>query len=411
MVKRNPNIAKLPAGYLFPEIGRRRRALLERQPDAEIISLGIGNTTEPLTPHIVEGLRSAALALGTAEGYSGYDDDPKGQALLQNLKTKLSEKWYHGMVSPGEIVISDGAKCDCGRLQMLFGSEVTIAVQDPAYPVYVDGSVIAGATGAHNPERGQFDGLVYLPCTPANAFFPDLSALPRTDLIYFCSPNNPTGAVSTREQLRELVVFAKRNGSIIIFDAAYAAFIQDDSLPRSIFEIEGAREVALEVNSFSKPIGFTGVRLGWTVVPRELAFEGGAPVSKDWSRVMSTLFNGASNIAQYGALAALDDEGLAEMRQTVGYYMENARIIKEGLAGLGLNSYGGVNSPYVWAEFPGRLSWDVFTEILEKAHVVTTPGSGFGPSGEGFIRFSAFGHRADVVEAVRRLKESTKGTK
>ncbi|MGB7539131.1 MAG: LL-diaminopimelate aminotransferase, partial [Anaerolineales bacterium] len=318
MVKRNPNIAKLPAGYLFPEIGRRRRALLERQPDAKIISLGIGNTTEPLTPHIVDGLRSAALALGTAEGYSGYDDDPKGQALLQNLKTKLSEKWYHGSVSPEEIVISDGAKCDCGRLQMLFGSEVTIAVQDPAYPVYVDGSVIAGATGAHNPERGQFDGLVYLSCTPANAFFPDLSALPRTDLIYFCSPNNPTGAVSTREQLRELVGFARRNGSVIIYDAAYAAFIHDDSLPRSIFEIEGAREVALEVNSFSKPIGFTGVRLGWTVIPRELAFEGGVPVSKDWNRVMSTLFNGASNIAQYGALAALDDEGLTEMRQTVG---------------------------------------------------------------------------------------------
>ncbi len=405
MVKRNPNIAKLPAGYLFPEIGRRRRALLERQPDAKIISLGIGNTTEPLTPHIVEGLRNAALTLGTPEGYSGYDDDPKGQALLQNLKSKLSEKWYHGAVLPEEIFISDGAKCDCGRLQMLFGSEVTIAVQDPAYPVYVDGSVIAGATGAHNPEHGQFDGLVYLPCTPANAFFPDLAALPRTDLIYFCSPNNPTGAVSTREQLRKLVAFAKRNGSIIIFDAAYAAFIRDDSLPRSIFEIEGAREVALEVNSFSKPIGFTGVRLGWTVIPRELVFEGGAPVAKDWSRVMSTLFNGASNIAQYGALAALDDEGLAEMRQTVGYYMENARIIKEGLAGLGLKTYGGVDSPYVWAEFPGRKSWDVFTEILEGAHVVTTPGSGFGPSGEGFIRFSAFGHRADVVEAVWRLKE------
>jgi LL-diaminopimelate aminotransferase len=408
MVKRNPNIAKLPAGYLFPEIGRRRRALLERQPDVRIISLGIGNTTEPLTPHIVEGLSHGALALGTAESYSGYDDDPKGQALLQNLKSKLSEKWYHGRVNPEEIFISDGAKCDCGRLQMLFGPKVTVAVQDPAYPVYVDGSVIAGATGAHDPGRGQFDGLVYLPCTPANNFFPILTIVPRTDLIYFCSPNNPTGAVSNRVQLEMLVSFAKRNGSILVFDAAYAAFIQDDSLPRSIFEIEGAREVALEVNSFSKPIGFTGVRLGWTVIPRELAFEGGAPVSKDWSRVMSTLFNGASNIAQYGALAALDDEGLAEMRQTVGYYMENARIIKEGLTSMGLTSHGGVNSPYVWAEFPGRKSWDVFTEILEGAHVVTTPGSGFGPAGEGFIRFSAFGHRADVVEAVRRLKESTK---
>jgi LL-diaminopimelate aminotransferase len=411
MVKRNPNIAKLPAGYLFPEIGRRRRALLERQPDAKIISLGIGNTTEPLTPHIVDGLRNAAERLGTPEGYSGYDDDPKAQALLQKLKAGISEKWYRGAVSPEEIYISDGAKCDCGRLQMLFGSEVTIAVQDPAYPVYVDGSVMAGATGAHNPERGQFDGLVYLPCTPANAFFPILPGLPRTDLIYFCSPNNPTGAVANRVQLELLVAFAKRNGSILVFDAAYAAFIRDDRLPRSIFEIEGAREVALEVNSFSKMIGFTGVRLGWTVIPKQLAFEGGTPVGKDWSRVTSTIFNGASNIAQYGALAALDDEGLAEMRGTVGYYMENARIIKEGLTSLGLTSHGGENSPYVWAEYPGRKSWDVFTEILEKAHVVTTPGSGFGPSGEGFIRFSAFGHRADVVEAVRRLKESTMGTK
>jgi LL-diaminopimelate aminotransferase len=405
MIKRNPNIAKLPAGYLFPEIGRRRRALLERQPDAKIISLGIGNTTEPLTPHIVAGLQNAARELGTAEGYSGYDDDPRGQALLQNVKSKLAEKWYHGLVKPDEIFVSDGAKCDCGRLQVLFGSDVSIAVQDPAYPVYVDGSVIIGATGERNTDRNQFDGILYLPCAPTNNFFPDLSALPRTDLIYFCSPNNPTGAVATHEQLQALVAFAQRNGSIIIFDAAYAAFIQDDSLPRSIFEIEGSREVAIEVNSFSKPIGFTGVRLGWTVVPQELVFDDGTLVSKDWSRVMGTLFNGASNIAQYGALAALDAEGQAEMRQTVGYYMENARIIKEGLTGLGFTCHGGTNAPYVWAEFPGRQSWDVFTEILEKAHVVTTPGSGFGPSGEGFIRFSAFGHHADVLEAVRRLQE------
>jgi len=405
MIKRNPNIAKLPAGYLFPEIGRRRRALLAQQPDAKIISLGIGNTTESLTPHIVEGLQNAARQLGTPEGYSGYDDDPKGQALLQNLKTKLADQWYHGLVKADEIFVSDGAKCDCGRLQVLFGADVSIAVQDPAYPVYVDGSVMLGASGRYNPDRNLFDGILYLPCTPANDFFPDLSSLPRTDLIYFCSPNNPTGAVATREQLQELVNFARRNESIIIFDAAYAAFIQDENLPRSIFEIEGSREVAIEVNSFSKPIGFTGVRLGWSVVPQELKFDDGTPVSKDWGRVMGTLFNGASNIAQYGALAALDDEGLAEMRQTVSYYMENARIIKEGLTSLGLTSYGGVNSPYVWAEFPGRMSWDVFIEILEKTHVVTTPGVGFGPAGQGFIRFSAFGHRADVLEAVQRLKE------
>jgi LL-diaminopimelate aminotransferase len=406
MAQRNKNIAKLQAGYLFPEISRRRKALLERNPEAKIISLGIGNTTEPLTPHLVEGLKNAALKLGTPEGYSGYDDDPRGQQLLQDLKAKIAKKWYHGLVSAEEVFLSDGTKCDCGRLQVLFGADVSIAVQDPAYPVYVDGSVIMGTTGTYNKEQELFDGIVYMSCTPENNFFPNLENLPRTDLIYFCSPNNPTGAVSTKEQLKELVNFAQQNKSIIIFDAAYAAFIQYKNLPKSIFEIEGSREVVIEVNSFSKPIGFTGVRLGWTVVPQELTYDDGSLVINDWRRVMSTLFNGASNIAQYGGLAALEDEGLQEMRQTVGYYMENARLIKQALNELGITTYGGVNSPYVWAEFPGRDSWDVFTEILEKAHVVTTPGVGFGPSGEGFIRFSAFGHREDVIEATRRLKEN-----
>lgn len=403
MVHRNKNIAKLQAGYLFPEIGRRRRIFLEQTPDAQVISLGIGNTTEPLTPHIVEGMRDAVIGLGTPEGYSGYDDDAKAQALLQSLKARIAEKWYGGIVDPGEIVVSDGAKPDCGRLQMLFGPDVTVAIQDPAYPVYVDGSVIAGATGAHNHGKAQFDGIVYMSCTPENDFFPDLGSLPQTDLIYWCSPNNPTGAVSTREQLQALVDFARQNGSIVIFDAAYSAFVQDEALPRSIFEVGGSREVALEVNSLSKPIGFTGVRLGWTVVPNELVFDDGTPVLEDWRRIMGTLFNGSSNVAQYGALAALDDEGMREMRQTVEYYMENARIIKQALTGLGVTAYGGVNSPYVWAHFPGQDSWDVFEAILQEAHVVTTPGSGFGPAGAGCIRFSAFGHREDVVEATRRL--------
>ena len=405
-MQRNKNIAKLQMGYLFPEIGRRRRALLGKNPSAKIISLGIGNTTEPLTPHIVDGLKSAAVGLGTIEGYSGYDDDAKGQRLLQKLKEKLAEKWYSANVRPEEIFISDGAKCDCGRLQVLFGCDVSIAVQDPAYPVYVDGSVIVGASGGYNQEKALFDGIAYMRCIPENDFFPDLTRLPRTDLIYFCSPNNPTGAVSSKEQLERLIKFAQGNESIIIFDAAYSAFIHDRSFPRSIFEIAGSRSVALEVNSFSKSIGYTGVRLGWTVVPDELRYSDGSPVAGDWSRITSTLFNGASNIAQYGALAALDDEGLKEMQKTVDYYMENARIIKQGLTDLGIRSYGGVNSPYVWAQFPGKQSWDVFSTILEKAHVVTTPGSGFGPSGEGFIRFSAFGHREDVREAVARLKRT-----
>jgi LL-diaminopimelate aminotransferase len=403
MVQRNKNIAKLQAGYLFPEIGRRRRAFLEQNPDAQIISLGIGNTTEPLTPHIVGGMKDAVIGLGTPEGYSGYYDDAKAQALLQSLKARIAEKWYRGIVSADEIVVSDGAKPDCGRLQMLFGPGVTVAIQDPAYPVYVDGSVIVGATGAYNHEKAQFDGIAYMSCTPENGFFPDLGGLPQTDLIYWCSPNNPTGAVSTTEQLRALVDFARRNGSIIVFDAAYSAFVQDEALPRSIFEIEGSCEVALEVNSLSKPIGFTGVRLGWTVVPSELTFDDGTPVLKDWRRIMGTLFNGSSNVAQYGALAALNDEGMEEMQQTVEHSMENARIIKQALTDLGVTTYGGVNSPYVWAHFPGQDSWDVFERILQEAHVVTTPGSGFGPAGAGCVRFSAFGHREDVVEATRRL--------
>lgn len=404
MVQRNPNFAKLQAGYLFPEIRRRREALLAREPDAQLISLGIGNTTEPLTPHIATALSEAAAALGTPEGYSGYDDDPRGQALRERLKRRIAEVWYGGAVAPDEVFISDGAKCDCGRLQMLFGSDVTVAVQDPAYPVYVDGSVIVGATGEYNADRRHFDGLVYMTCTPENAFFPDLAALPPTDLIYFCSPNNPTGATASHAQLRQLVDFARRNRSIILFDAAYAAFIQDETLPRSIFEIEGSREVALEINSFSKPIGFTGVRLGWSVTPRELTYDDGTPVRKDWGRVMGTLFNGASNVAQYGGLAALDAEGQAEMRRTVAFYLKNARIIRQALTDLGITCYGGENAPYIWAAFPERDSWDVFAEILERAHVVTTPGSGFGPAGEGFVRFSAFGHREDVEEAARRLR-------
>lgn len=405
MVQRNKNIAKLQAGYLFPEIGRRRRSFLEQNPDAQIISLGIGNTTEPLTPHIVEAMKDAVVGLGTPEGYSGYDDDAKAQALLQELKTRIAEKWYGGIVGPDEVIVSDGAKCDCGRLQVLFGPDVSVAVQDPAYPVYVDGSVMIGATGACNLERGQFDGITYMSCTPENGFFPDLESLPGTDLIYWCSPNNPTGAVSTREQLATLVDYARQSGSIIIFDAAYSAFVQDDDLPRSVFEIDGSREVAIEVCSFSKPIGFAGVRLGWTVVPQDLTFADGTPVLQDWRRIMGTLFNGASNIAQYGGLAALDDEGMREMQQTVGYYMENARIIKQALTDLGITTYGGVNSPYVWAHFPGQDSWDVFERILQKAHVVTTPGQGFGPAGAGCIRFSAFGHREDVTEATQRLAQ------
>jgi len=275
-------------------------------------------------------------------------------------------------------------------------------VQDPSYPVYVDGSVLIGAAGAWM-ETG-YGGITYLPCTVENSYFPDLSLIPENSLIYLCSPNNPTGAAATREQLTGLVTAARHKGCIIIFDAAYSEYIRDPALPKTIFEIPGAKECAIEVNSFSKPAGFTGVRLGWTVVPKELRYAGGGSVNADWARIMGTIYNGASNIAQAGGLAALTEEGQKEIRQLCDFYLKNAALIRSALQKLGITCIGGDNSPYIWACFPGRDSWEIFAELLEKCRVVTTPGSGFGPSGQSFLRFSAFGHRADIEEACRRLE-------
>ncbi|MCL2130300.1 MAG: LL-diaminopimelate aminotransferase, partial [Treponema sp.] len=367
MPDRNPCMTNIKAGYLFPEIAKRRREYAATHPGATIISLGVGNTTEPILPHINAGLMEGAQKLGTMEGYSGYQDE----GILE-LREKISEVFYDKKFSADEIFISDGAKCDIGRLQILFGAETKVAVQDPSYPVYVDGSVLVGAGGGW--EGQGYKGITYLPCTAENGYFPDLSSLPPGCLIYFCSPNNPTGAVSTREQLKELVKAAHKNGSFIIFDAAYSEYIRDPNLPKSIFEIEEAKDCAIEVNSFSKPAGFTGVRLGWTVVPKDLKYSGGESVNADWSRVMSTIFNGASNIAQAGGLAALSSEGLKEVRDLSDFYLGNAKIIRGVLEKLGITCIGGDNSPYIWARFPGRDSWEVFGEILEKCQVITTPG-------------------------------------
>ncbi|HRD56247.1 MAG TPA: LL-diaminopimelate aminotransferase [Parachlamydiaceae bacterium] len=398
MVKRNPNIAKLNAGYLFPEIHRRRMAFLKKNPDAKIISLGIGDTTEAISPHIANGLMQFSKDLGTPSGYSGYGAE---QGNLE-LRQKIRERFYNLAVDTDEIFISDGAKCDIGRLQTLFGNHCKMSVQDPSYPAYVDTGVISGQTGFYNIDLNQYEGIEYLKCTPENHFFP--KSLKPTDLIYFCSPNNPTGAVATKEQLQKLVDFAKKNRSIIIFDAAYAPYLQDEKLPKSIYEIPGAKEVAIELGSFSKIAGFTGVRLGWSVVPEALEYEDGTKVKKDWNRLISTFFNGASNIAMHGGLAALSDEGFLEMRKMMDFYLENARLIKETLVKLGIEVHGG-QIPYIWAKFPNRNSWDVFEYLLEKAHLVCTPGSGFGPAGEGFVRFSAYGKRENIIEACKRLKE------
>ncbi|MCR4630345.1 MAG: LL-diaminopimelate aminotransferase [Treponema sp.] len=402
MINRNSGFENLTAGYLFPEVARRRREYLASHPDAKIISLGIGNTTEPLPEYIAKKMSDYVMGLATKEGYSGYGDE---QGLTQ-LREKIAQVFYPGLVSGDEVFISDGAKCDIARIQTLFGANVKVAVQDPAYPVYVDGSVIVGAAGKNN--GSGYEGITYMPCVPENNFFPDLSKIEKNSIIYFCSPNNPTGAVSTKEDLKKLVDFANANDCIIVFDAAYREFIRDEKLPKSIFEIEGSRTCAIEINSFSKPAGFTGVRLGWSVVPKELKFADGTPVHQDWNRVMTTLFNGASNIAQYGGLACLDKEGLAAMKSVIDYYLENAAIIKKTFEGenfkkLGAEVYFTGNSPYVWVKFPGKKSWDMFDSILDKCRVVTTPGSGFGPGGESFIRISAFGHKEDVQEACKRL--------
>lgn len=388
-MKRNASFPRLAANYLFPEIQLRKKRFMQSHPEAALLHLGIGDTTEPLGGYIVEAMALAAERFKTAEGYTGYGPEQG----MPPLREKIAGRIYNHSVQAEEVFVSDGAKCDLGRLQMLFGDAVSIAVQDPVYPVYVDGSIIQGV-----------QEIITLPCLPENNFFPDLGVAPRTDLIYFCSPNNPTGAAATKGQLEELVAFAKANRSIIIFDAAYAAYIRDPALPKSIFEIEGAREVALEINSFSKLAGFTGIRLGWTVVPEELAYDDGHSVKGDWNRLMTTLFNGASNIAQWGGMAVLEEEGWLSCQRQIEHYLENAALLKRALEDAGYEVFGGTHAPYLWVHFPGYRSWDVFQYFLEHFQLVTTPGSGFGPAGEGYIRFSAFGQRAAIDEAAKRLR-------
>ncbi|XP_010273543.1 PREDICTED: probable LL-diaminopimelate aminotransferase, chloroplastic isoform X2 [Nelumbo nucifera] len=393
-------MAKLQAGYLFPEIARRRAAHILKYPDAQVISLGIGDTTEPIPEVITSAMAQRSHSLSTLEGYSGYGAE-QGE---KKLRAAIASTFYADMgIEESDIFVSDGAKCDISRLQLLFGSNVTMAVQDPSYPAYVDSSVIMGQTGQFQKDIEKYGNIEYMRCSPENGFFPDLSTIQKTDIIFFCSPNNPTGSAATREQLTQLVRFAKENGSIIVYDSAYAMYISDDR-PRSIFEIPGAKEVAIETTSFSKYAGFTGVRLGWTVVPKELLFSDGFPVAKDFNRIVCTCFNGASNIAQAGGLACLSPEGLKAMHEVVSFYKDNTKLIVDTFNSLGFKVYGGEHAPYVWVHFPGRSSWDVFAEILEKTHIVTTPGSGFGPGGEGFIRVSAFGHRGNVLEACKRFK-------
>ena len=383
-MRRLASFKNLSPSYLFPEIERRKQEFLNNAPEADIISLGIGDTVLPLTPSIAQAMEKAAFDLAQEKGYSGYGKD---QGLLP-LREALAAKVYHGKIAPDEIFISDGAKCDVGRLQVLFKSARSVGLQDPAYPVYLDGSLIQG-----------IQEIQLLACTPENGFFPDLP--PKLDLLYICNPNNPTGMAYTHDQLKKLVDYARENHTVILFDSAYFSYIQDLSLPKSIYEIEGAHEVAIEVNSFSKMVGFSGVRLGWTVIPKSLKFECGRSIWSDWHRLSSTIFNGASNIAQKGGLAVFKDE---KWKETLLYYMENARLLKQAFEAKGYTVYGGENAPYLWIHTPGKLSWDVFQHFLEKKHVVVTPGIGYGSSGEHFIRVSSFGHRHQIKNVINRIK-------
>jgi LL-diaminopimelate aminotransferase len=404
----NPHYAKLSTSYLFSEIARRVSAFREANPGAELFNLGIGNTTEPLPPSIVAGLAESVEALAAADTYTGYGDEQGDTRLRQALASHYAILGV--TLRPNEIFISDGAKPDTANLQSIFGSDSVVAVQDPVYPVYVDSAVIAGRTDAFR--EGRYDGLVYMPCLQENGFVPEVPDQ-RVDIIYLCSPNNPTGAVATHEQLAKFVAYARSNHAVIIFDAAYAAFVTDPSLPRSIYEVAGAKKCAIEVNSFSKSAGFTGVRLGWAVVPHELVVQDIAPgeVRALWHRRQTTMFNGASNIAQAGGLAALSDQGQREAAKVVRGYLQNARLIKAGLEEVGLQTYGGTNAPYIWTKTPNDMgSWDFFEQLLQEAHVVCTPGVGFGPLGDGYVRFSAFGHQADIQGAVASITKHLRST-
>ncbi|KYC37013.1 LL-diaminopimelate aminotransferase [Scytonema hofmannii PCC 7110] len=406
----NDHYLKLKAGYLFPEIARRVNTFAEANPDAKVIRLGIGDVTEPLPEACRTAMIKAVEEMGDRSTFKGYGPE-QGYAWLRE---KIAAKDFQARgceVDASEIFISDGSKCDNGNILDILGNDNVIAVTDPVYPVYVDTNVMAGHTGPAN-DKGEFEGLVYLPITAENNFTAEIPSQ-KVDLIYLCFPNNPTGATATREHLQAWVDYAKAHGSIIFFDAAYEAFITDPELPHSIYEIEGARDCAIEFRSFSKNAGFTGTRCALTVLPKTLKGKAsdGSDVElwKLWNRRQSTKFNGVSYIVQRGAEAVYSEEGQAQTKQLVSFYMENARIIREKLTAGGLAVYGGVNAPYVWVKTPNGLSsWDFFDKLLHTCNVVGTPGSGFGAAGEGYFRISAFNSRENVEEAMKRITEKFK---
>ncbi|WP_026657229.1 LL-diaminopimelate aminotransferase [Butyrivibrio sp. AC2005] len=402
MARVNNNYLKLPGSYLFSTIGKKVKEFSEKNPDKEIIRLGIGDVTQPLAPAVIDALHKAVDEMGNADTFMGYAPD-LGYDFLRNVISEKDFKARGCDISPDEIFVSDGAKSDCGNIQEIFGLDNKIAVTDPVYPVYVDSNVMAGRTGEYDSELERFRDVIYMKCTKENGFAPDIpDEVP--DLIYLCFPNNPTGAVMNKEQLQTWVDYANEHDSVILYDAAYESYISEADIPHSIYECEGAKECAIEFRSFSKTAGFTGLRLGYTVIPKELT-TGGEKLWPLWARRHGTKYNGAPYIVQRAGEAVYSEAGRKQVEEQIAYYMQNAKIISEGLKDAGFEAYGGVNAPYIWMRTPDNMtSWEFFDYLLEKGNVVGTPGSGFGPSGEHYFRLTAFGSRENTIRAIDRIK-------
>lgn len=407
MARINENYLKLPGAYLFSEVGKRAAKFQKENPDAKIIRLGIGDVTRPLPQVCIDAMKAAADEMGKVETFRGYGPE-QGYPFLRNAIADYNYTRRGLNVDADEIFISDGSKCDCGNIQEIFSLDCKIAIGDPVYPVYNDSNVMAGRTGDLLPD-GHFAGVVYMPCTAENNFAPKPPA-EKVDMVYLCSPNNPTGTTLSKADLEAWVAYAKENDAVILYDAAYAAYITEDGVPRSIYEIDGARDVAIEFRSFSKTAGFTGTRCGYIVIPDGLTGTTAAgervPLKKLWARRHTTKFNGTSYITQRGAAAIYSDAGQAQVKALVSYYLENARIIRESLSAAGLKTYGGVNAPYIWLKTPEDIpsSWDFFDKLLHEKHIIGTPGAGFGPCGEGYLRLTSFNSRENTIEACARLK-------
>jgi len=403
MFKLNDNYLKLPGSYLFSTIAKKVNAYKGEHPDKQIISLGIGDVTQPLAPAIIERLHSAVDEMADAKTFKGYAPD-LGYEFLRKTITENDYTARGVDIAPDEIFVSDGAKSDSANIQEIFSLDNKIAVCDPVYPVYVDSNVMAGRTGTYDAATGLWSDVIYMPCHAENGFAPEFPK-EHPDLIYLCFPNNPTGATITKAQLQEWVDYANKIGAVIIYDAAYEAYISEEGVPHTIYECEGARTCAIELRSFSKNAGFTGTRLGFTVVPKDLKDANGVALHGLWARRHGTKFNGAPYIVQAAGAAVYSEEGKKQTAEQIAYYMNNAKIIKEGLASMGYTVSGGVNAPYIWLKTPdGMKSWDFFDYLLENANVVGTPGSGFGPSGEGYFRLTAFGTYENTLQAVDRIK-------